>query len=92
MAGPKTKVARGRAIAGKSLSIAGGLLPGPAGMALGIAGKAVRGRGGGTGGASSPARRRGRRGLFMSKGRLFMGFSTKEVKNAMRKKYGGRKK
>ncbi len=51
----------------------------------------ARGRIGGRPGAVPGVRRKGRRSLFMSKGRLFMAFSAKEVKNALRRKYGGRK-
>lgn len=42
--------------------------------------------------ARKPIRRRRTRGMFMRKGRVFMGFTQKEVKTAMRRTYGGRKK
>lgn len=40
--------------------------------------------------SKAPKRRR-TRGMYLRKGRLFMGFSQKEVKAAMRRVFGGRK-
>lgn len=43
-------------------------------------------------GPSMRARRRPRtRGMFLRKGRLFLGFAQKEIKAAMRRAYGGRR-
>jgi len=47
---------------------------------------------GGGGGGGDKKRRRRSRSMYMRKGRVFMGFSQKEVKNALRRSYGGRRK
>jgi hypothetical protein len=68
----------GRAIVG---SVPGGQLAlAGADIALGLRGKA----------GARPMRRRRSRGMYMRKGRLFMGYSQREVKMAMRRTYGGR--
>jgi hypothetical protein len=58
------------------------------GVPYDAAGNPINGGGNGRGnGYYYPTRRS--RGMYMRKGRLFMGFSQKEVKNAMRRTYGG---
>ncbi len=84
---------------GKSIGAAlkGGLLGGLkgaarstpfGGAAMGFMG--ALGVGGGGGGA--PRARRRSRGMYVRKGRLFMGFSQSDVKNAMRQRFGGRRR
>lgn len=81
------KLAAGKKVKKVAGGRGGGLMAGVAGLAgdlmgLGMSPAAAMQVAGG--------KKRRTRGMYLRKGRLFMGFSQKEVKNAMRRSYGGR--
>lgn len=76
--------------AGKPISKTGKLVKAAKGL-TGIPLPFTRAFGGGGAGPLAPRRKRSR-GMFMRKGRIFMGFTQKEIKNAMRRTYGGRRR